>query len=72
MATRNRKKIEKLPPQAFKPKNLVGFRFTMLDEIRMSAAIDQAKRFMNKFGRGRSPYLLDATKYYNTKIDIIG
>lgn len=40
------------------------FHFTEKEELRMKRAIKESKLFMQTYGKGREPYLIDKT-YYN-------
>lgn len=49
------------------PRPTLGFRFTEEEEARMERSKAAAVSFMSRYGKGRSPYMIDITHY-----DIIG
>lgn len=44
-------------------KPCLGFRFTRLDEIRMTNARLDARRYMKTFGQGYTPQPIDKSRY---------
>lgn len=39
------------------------FHFTDIEEKRMQRAIEQSKRFMESYGQGRKPYMINLKNY---------
>ncbi|MCM1066404.1 MAG: hypothetical protein NC418_02375 [Muribaculaceae bacterium] len=45
----------------------LGFYFSPKDELRIMRAIKEATEYMNTYGKGRAPYMVDLSHYENTK-----
>lgn len=43
----------------------LGWAFTVAEELRMRRAIREASRFMESYGKGRKPFMVDKAKYIN-------
>lgn len=43
----------------------LGWTFTVADELRLKRAIRDAVRFMESYGKGRQPFMVDKSRYIN-------
>lgn len=52
-------------PEKTKPLKTHLVHFTEREEMQIAYAIDSAKEYFKKYGRGRQPFMIDKSKYYN-------
>lgn len=62
---KNSTKTDSLPSISI-IKYRLGWTFTELEEIRMRRAIREANEFMETYGKGRKPYMVDKSHYNNS------
>lgn len=45
----------------------LGWAFTVAEELRLKRAIRDAALFMESYGKGREPFMVDKSRYINSK-----
>lgn len=55
--------IKRKIPEKTKPLKTRLFRLTEREEMQIAYAIDSAKEYFKKYGRGRKPQMIDRSKY---------